>query len=161
MRLAVVEALGQIGGEEAREALLYLAEAGEDDDPRSGRQAPSKSSRPPKATRWTSELTDVQSDQFGDRVRDAGGVPPRARISSQKWQAVKWFGSTSISGGSFSRHSSWANGQRGWKRQPVGGLTGLGTSPVRIMRWRLRSIAGSGIGTAESSALVYGCSGRS
>src|SRR6267378_4518327 len=33
-------------------------------------------------------------------------------------------------------------------------LTGDGTSPVRIIRWRLRSIAGSGMGTADSSALV-------
>ncbi|TME42125.1 MAG: HEAT repeat domain-containing protein [Chloroflexi bacterium] len=30
VRLAVIEALGHIGGEEAREALLYLAEAPDD-----------------------------------------------------------------------------------------------------------------------------------
>ena len=48
-----------------------------------------------------------------------------------------------------------------WKRQPDGGLIGLGTSPSRIIRRRLRSTAGSGIGTADSSAIVYGCSGRS
>src|SRR5438046_3717223 len=67
--------------------------------------------------------------QFGDTAgdgdaygREAGDseagaatalVWPRARISSQKWQAAKWFGSTSSSGGSFWRHRSWANGQRG------------------------------------------------
>ena len=42
------------------------------------------------------------------------------------------------------------SGQRGWKRQPVGGLTGLGTSPFRMTRWRRSS--GSGIGIADISA---------
>ena len=46
-----------------------------------------------------------------------------------------------------------------WKRQPDGGLTGEGMSPVRTMRLRRRSTLGSGIGIAESSACVYGCSG--
>ena len=50
----------------------------------------------------------------------------------------------------------WRSGQRGWKRQPVGGLTGDGTSPLRITRWR-RSV-GSGTGMADMSAWVYGCS---
>ena len=36
-----------------------------------------------------------------------------------------------------------------------------GTSPVRMIRRRCRSTVGSGIGTADSSAFVYGCSGRS
>jgi hypothetical protein len=45
-------------------------------------------------------------------------------------------------------------GQRVEKAQPLGGLAGLGTSPVRMMRWRLASIAGSGLGTAEISAWV-------
>jgi HEAT repeat protein len=31
VRMAVIEALGHIGGEEAREALLYIAEAGDDE----------------------------------------------------------------------------------------------------------------------------------
>ena len=51
--------------------------------------------------------------------------------------------------------------QRGWNTQPEGGLAGLGTSPSRMMRRRLRSVCGSGIGTAESSASVYGCCGKS
>ena len=38
---------------------------------------------------------------------------------------------------------------RVWNRQPGGGLTGDGTSPVRITRLRLRSVLGSGMGTAE------------
>ena len=41
-----------------------------------------------------------------------------------------------------------------------GGFTGLGTSPSRITRFRLRSAVGSGIGTADSSARVYGWPGR-
>lgn len=60
-----------------------------------------------------------------------------------------------------SRHSSIAIGQRVWKTQPGGGRNGDGTSPTRMMRSRVRSISGSVIGTAESSARVYGCSGFS
>ena len=45
-----------------------------------------------------------------------------------------------------------AIGQRGWKRQPLGGLAGLGTSPSRMIRFRAR--VGSGTGIAEISAFV-------
>ena len=48
-------------------------------------------------------------------------------------------------------------GQRGWKAQPLGGLIGLGTSPSSTVRSRLA--VGSGLGTADSNALVYGCFG--
>ena len=51
--------------------------------------------------------------------------------------------------------------QRVRKRQPLGGLAGLGTSPVMMIRCRCRSLPGSGIGTALISAWVYGCDGRS
>jgi hypothetical protein len=44
--------------------------------------------------------------------------------------------------------------QRVLKRHPAGGLTGLGTSLLRMMRSRLAF--GSGIGTAESSATMVG-----
>ncbi len=57
-------------------------------------------------------------------------------------------------GFSTSQTPSLAMGQRGWNLQPVGGSSGLGTSPLRIVRRRLR--VGSGIGIAESSASVYG-----
>ena len=50
--------------------------------------------------------------------------------------------------------------QRVWKRQPDGGLTGDGTSPLRMIRRRRDSTTGSGIGTADSRATVYGWSGR-
>ena len=68
------------------------------------------------------------------------------------------------SGGSIVRQSSgWPSRsysqQRVWKRQPGGGLTGLGTSPLRMTRLRLRSATGSGTGTADSSARVYGWPG--
>ena len=47
--------------------------------------------------------------------------------------------------------------QRGWKTQPLGGFAGDGTSPLSTMR-RLVAV-GSGTGTAERSACVYGMSG--
>ena len=57
-------------------------------------------------------------------------------------------------GGTTVRHSSRASGQRGCSLQPVGGLSGLGTSPGSSMRLRPASTARSGTGTAESNALV-------
>ena len=53
-----------------------------------------------------------------------------------------------------SRQTSMTRGQRVQKLQPLGGFAGLGTSPVRMMRWRWRAAFGSGMGTAESSAWV-------
>ena len=50
--------------------------------------------------------------------------------------------------------SCWRSWQRGWKRQPDGGLTGLGTSPLRMTRWRRSS--GSGTGMADMSACGVG-----
>ena len=46
---------------------------------------------------------------------------------------------------------------RGWKRQPDGGAAGDGTSPLSTSRLERRR--GSGTGTADSSATVYGCLG--
>ena len=42
-----------------------------------------------------------------------------------------------------------------WNRQPDGGSIGLGTSPSRVMRSRSKFLRGSGIGTADSKALVF------
>ena len=42
----------------------------------------------------------------------------------------------------------------GLKRQPAGGLIGLGTSPSRMMRFRNRSCSGLGTGTADNRACV-------
>ena len=55
-----------------------------------------------------------------------------------KWQATLLPGRYSRSSGRSVRQRSTAIGQRGWKRQPDGGLIGLGTSPVRTMRLRVR-----------------------
>ena len=58
-------------------------------------------------------------------------------------------------GVSTSHVPSWKRGQRGWKLQADGGLTGLGTSPSSITGRRSRPFFGSGIGTAgEQSARV-------
>ena len=51
-----------------------------------------------------------------------------------------------------------------WNRQAGGGLSGLGTSPASLIRSRrlrcpFAAWAGSGTGTADSSATVYGCIG--
>ena len=64
---------------------------------------------------------------------------------------------SSMSGGTTSAQmagspSCWRTWQRGWKRQPDGGFTGLGTSPLRMTRWR--RISGLGTGMADMSASV-------
>src|SRR5699024_3973249 len=45
------------------------------------------------------------------------------------------------------------------KGQPLGGSNGLGISPLRIICSRFCSMNGSGIGTADINACVYGCNG--
>ena len=69
-----------------------------------------------------------------------------------RWQATKWPGVISCSGGLDSLHWSQALGQRPAKLQPLGVLMGLGTSPEMIIRCFWASALGSGMGTAESSA---------
>ena len=76
---------------------------------------------------------------------------------SAKWQAQQWPGATSLNSGSFSEQMPCAIGQRVWKRQPVGGSSGDGGSPARMMRLRVFWISGSGTGTADSKDLEYGC----
>src|SRR5688500_18562721 len=73
------------------------------------------------------------------------------------WQATQWPGEISLSTCSFCEHDGTRRPQRVWKRHPDGGLMGLGTSPSS--RMRLRFIVGSGMGTADSSASVYGWRG--
>ena len=55
--------------------------------------------------------------------------------------------------------SACRNGQRVWNRQPEGGSAGLGRSPRSRIRSRRSSTSGSGMGIADISAIVYGCSG--
>ena len=76
-----------------------------------------------------------------------------------RMHAAKWFGLTSASGGTTSFHFSIAQGQRVWNGQPEGGFMGDGTSPCKTMRRRVDSATGSGTGTAEMSAFVYGIRG--
>ena len=53
-------------------------------------------------------------------------------------------------------------GQRGWKRQPGGDAAWRRPArPLSMMRRRWRSRDRVGDGTADSRAIVYGCSGRS
>src|SRR5690348_9136971 len=78
---------------------------------------------------------------------------------SGKWHAASpppCFGSSS---GSSVRHSSCAFGQRGLKRQAGGGLVGLGRSPPSTWRRFAAARSGSGTGTADSRAPVYGWRG--
>src|SRR5512132_843172 len=88
-----------------------------------------------------------------------GARPLPAATGSRKWHATTCAGATSASFGSSWRQRSNAYGHRVWKRQPAGRSMGLGTSPESINR--LRRTVGSGTGTADSSASVYGCSGLS
>src|SRR6185369_3318408 len=78
------------------------------------------------------------------------GVASGALNSRQKWQAAARPLASATSAGISARQRSRTCGQRVWKRQPGGGAIGLGTSPSRMMRFR--RAAGSGTGTAESSA---------
>src|SRR6266545_7161841 len=76
---------------------------------------------------------------------------------ARTWQATQCPGEICLRTCSFSEQEGTRMGQRVWNRQPDGGLIGLGTSPSS--RIRLRLTAGSGMGTADSSASVYGCLG--
>src|SRR6185503_5157777 len=71
---------------------------------------------------------------------------------SCRWQATRLPGAISMSFGASTLQRGITWGQRVWKAQPGGGLTGLGTSPCSTRLRRL--IFGSGIGTAASSASV-------
>src|SRR4029453_13474010 len=61
--------------------------------------------------------------------------------------------------GSSRRHRAITCGQRVWKRQPGGGSSGLGISPLRMIS--SRRAPGSSGSAAEKSACVYGCFERS
>ena len=56
------------------------------------------------------------------------------RSSDAKWQATGWSWPRSTRAGSSTAQISCAFQQRVLKRQPLGGLTGLGTSPSRTIR---------------------------
>ena len=78
------------------------------------------------------------------------------RSSEAKWHATGWPWPRSTRAGSSWAQISWAFQHRVLKRQPVGGLTGLGTSPSKTIRFLALSARGSGNGIADSKAWVYG-----
>ena len=71
-----------------------------------------------------------------------------------RWQATQWPSSISRRDGISFWQFSTPMGHRGWKLHPGGRAIGLGISPLRIIRSREASTIGSGIGTAERSAMV-------
>ena len=74
-----------------------------------------------------------------------------ARPSARAWHATR-AGPDARRAGISDRQRSSANGQRGLKGQPLGGLSGEGNSPAnltRLPRW-----SGSAMGVAESRACV-------
>ena len=71
-----------------------------------------------------------------------------------RWHATARPAPRSVSAGSSVLHLSKAFGQRGWKRQPDGGLSTLGTSPCTMACGRCASTSGSATGIAASSASV-------
>jgi hypothetical protein len=75
------------------------------------------------------------------------------RALQAKWQAAKWVGPGPASAGSsVEQIGSWAIGQRGWKRQPLGNWIGLGGSPTTAGAVVRR--CGARRGTARSSPCV-------
>ena len=69
------------------------------------------------------------------------------------WHAAVWRSlPVANSDGLFSLHTPSANAQRVWKRQPDGGLIGLGGSPA--IGASLVRLSGSSEGIAASSARV-------
>src|SRR5262249_29878367 len=76
------------------------------------------------------------------------GIRPRGPRGSAgaccypgKWHAAQCRGECSLNSGSTSEQICCAFQHRVWKRQPLGGFTGLGTSPVRMIRLRFDSTA--------------------
>src|SRR6266849_9979037 len=93
----------------------------------------------------------------GAEIARRGRAPEFGVCYARTWQATQWPREISFRTCSFSEQEGTRMAQRVWNRHPEGGLMGLGTSPSRMIRFRLT--AGSGMGTAESSASVYGCLG--
>ena len=92
-------------------------------------------------------------------------APPRARgwaawpsrRSGRRRRAPRRSGVPCRFGSSLGADGSWAIGQRGWNRQPVGRRIGLGGSPTTAAASEVRP--GTSRGTARSRPCVYGCRG--
>ena len=82
------------------------------------------------------------------------GPAPQAAMGLWRWQATKWFGRDSMSGGSCLVQMSMQWMQRGANRHTGSGLMGEASSPLSMIRsWRLWM---RGTGMAESNALGVG-----
>src|SRR5437660_10655918 len=97
-----------------------------------------------------------RADESRPHARPRSGAQ-RTETPVRTWHATQWPGENSLRTCSFSEHDGTRSEHRVWKRHPDGGLIGLGTSPSSRIRFRF--MVGSGIGTADSSASVYGCFG--
>src|SRR5262245_33491882 len=103
-----------------------------------------------------------QTAEVGKLLHTARTASARAvrhqptELAGYRWQDTRRPSEVASSGGSV-RQRSMTDGQRGWNRQPAGGLTGLGTSPERMISSRRSS--GCDGSAAENSAFVYGCRG--
>src|SRR5215469_9218361 len=96
-----------------------------------------------------------------DTRRGLGQQGQAAELFSGKWQATLCPDTSSASGGSCVLQISWAFQHLVWNRHAGGGFSGLGTSPVSRMRSLRARVppsprTGSGTGTADISATVYG-----
>src|SRR5438874_1815197 len=83
----------------------------------------------------------------------------RSFVSSSRWHAARWAGSsvTGLSGGSSFLQMSITYGHRGWKRHPCGGFSSEGGCPLI---WTRRSRSVSSRGREPSRPHVYGMCGR-
>ena len=82
----------------------------------------------------SSGQSSCRSGNCGGAAKATRGRPGRpvavAQVPMGKWQATWWPGAISRSSGTSSAQRASARGQRVRKRQPEGGLIGLGGSPV-------------------------------
>ena len=129
---------------------------------------PNMSLKPPPRPLWSntpttraaSETTLMTRVRIVRKLRTAQCYREEIRfIYSGKWHADCCPVTRTTSSGSVCAHNSVAFQHLVLKRHPDGGFTGEGTSPSNMIRCRDRSTFGSGNGTADSSAFVYGCDG--
>src|SRR5258705_3486608 len=106
-----------------------------------------------RGARFRGELGQASDKRAADTFDAYQACSAGAAVGgASRWQATRCPASRERSSGSSILQRSNTYGHRVWKRQPVGGLIGLGPSPLRMIRWR--AAPGSGTGTAESNACV-------
>jgi len=121
----------------------------------------------PREARQSNEFNALRNCLGKKRLivfQDVSEWPPKlergdARSGSEyKWHAT-WARSIDRRSGTICAQTSIAEGQRVRNAHPEGGLRTLGGSPLTSSASREMSASGSAIGTALSSARVYGCKG--